>query len=76
MKRLLRGGNENSEAPVITRREKSAGTDRRGIYQQRDRRPALYKQRYVDAHRKNLLAKLGAKNTASLVRIAMEHRLI
>ncbi len=30
----------------------------------------------VDTHRKNLLAKLGAKNTASLVRIAMEHQLI
>jgi DNA-binding NarL/FixJ family response regulator len=30
----------------------------------------------VDSHRKNLLTKLGAKNTASLVKIAMQHDLI
>lgn len=30
----------------------------------------------VDSHRKNLLTKLGAKNTASLVKIAMLHNLI
>jgi DNA-binding NarL/FixJ family response regulator len=30
----------------------------------------------VDSHRKNLLIKLGAKNTASLVKIAMMHDLI
>ena len=30
----------------------------------------------VDSHRKNLLAKLGVKNTASLVRLAVERKLI
>ncbi len=30
----------------------------------------------VDSHRKNILAKLGAKNTASLVRLAVENKLI
>lgn len=30
----------------------------------------------VDSHRKNILAKLGAKNTASLVRLAVEKKLI
>jgi DNA-binding NarL/FixJ family response regulator len=30
----------------------------------------------VDSHRKNLLTKLGAKNTASLVKIAMQHDMI
>lgn len=30
----------------------------------------------VDSHRKNLLTKLGARNTASLVKIAMLHELI
>jgi DNA-binding NarL/FixJ family response regulator len=30
----------------------------------------------VDSHRKNLLLKLGAKNTASLIKIAMMHNLI
>ena len=30
----------------------------------------------VDSHRKNLLAKLGVKNTASLIRLAVEKKLI
>ncbi|MEP7141719.1 MAG: response regulator transcription factor [Ferruginibacter sp.] len=30
----------------------------------------------VDSHRKNLLAKLGVKNTASLVRLAVERKLV
>jgi DNA-binding NarL/FixJ family response regulator len=30
----------------------------------------------VDTHRKNILAKLGLKNTASLVRYAMENKLL
>ena len=30
----------------------------------------------VDSHRKNLLAKLNVKNTASLIKFAMDHQLI
>jgi DNA-binding NarL/FixJ family response regulator len=30
----------------------------------------------VDSHRKNLLSKLQAKNTASLVRVALEKKII
>jgi DNA-binding CsgD family transcriptional regulator len=30
----------------------------------------------VDSHRKNLLAKLNVKNTASLIKLAMERKLI
>jgi DNA-binding NarL/FixJ family response regulator len=30
----------------------------------------------VDSHRKNLLAKLGVKNTAMLIRFAVEHKLV
>jgi two-component system nitrate/nitrite response regulator NarL len=30
----------------------------------------------VDSHRKNLLAKFGVKNTASLIRLAVEKKLI
>jgi DNA-binding NarL/FixJ family response regulator len=33
-------------------------------------------KRTVDAHRQNLLNKLKAKNTVSLVRLAFEHKLI
>ena len=70
-------GNGNSEMPVITRREKEVleliaeGSTNNEIA---DR--LFISSATVDTHRKNLLAKLGAKNTASLVRIAMEYRLI
>jgi DNA-binding NarL/FixJ family response regulator len=30
----------------------------------------------VDSHRKNLLAKLNVKNTATLIKLAVEHKLI
>ena len=30
----------------------------------------------VDSHRKNLLAKFGVKNTAAMVKVALEHRLL
>jgi DNA-binding CsgD family transcriptional regulator len=30
----------------------------------------------IDSHRKNLLAKLNVKNTASLIRLAVERKLI
>jgi len=30
----------------------------------------------VDSHRKNLIAKLNVKNTAMLIRFAVEHRLV
>jgi len=30
----------------------------------------------VDSHRKNLLAKFGVKNTAQMVKVALEHRLL
>jgi DNA-binding NarL/FixJ family response regulator len=30
----------------------------------------------VETHRRNILSKLGARNTAGLVRIALEYRLL
>jgi DNA-binding CsgD family transcriptional regulator len=30
----------------------------------------------VDSHRKNLLAKFGVKNTAAMVKVALEHKLL
>jgi len=30
----------------------------------------------IDSHRKNLLAKLNVKNTATLIKFAVEHKLI
>ncbi|HRI25213.1 MAG TPA: response regulator transcription factor [Ferruginibacter sp.] len=68
---------ENSKIPVLTRREKEvleliAG----GSTNQEIAGRLFISSATVDTHRKNLLAKLDAKNTASLVRIAMEYRLI
>ncbi|QQS52173.1 MAG: response regulator transcription factor [Bacteroidota bacterium] len=63
--------------PVLTRREVevmryiSDGLTNNEIAEQMFISPLT-----VDSHRKNLLTKLGAKNTASLVKIAMLHDLI
>lgn len=63
--------------PVITRREKevldliAGGMTNHEIAQQ-----LFISTTTVDTHRKNLLAKLEARNTASLVRIAIELKII
>lgn len=70
-------GNDQSEAPVLTRREKEVleliaeGSTNIEIAGR-----LFISASTVETHRKNLLSKLDAKNTASLVRIAMEYRLI
>lgn len=65
------------ELPLLTRREKeilqliSEGYTNPQIAEQIFLSPFT-----VDSHRKNLLAKLGVKNTASLIRLAVERKLI
>ena len=63
--------------PVLTPREKEI----LGLIAEGYTNPQIAEKIYlspftVDSHRKNLLAKLKAKNTAILIRIAVEHRLI
>jgi len=66
-----------SKIPVLTRREKeillliSEGLTNNEIAEK-----LFVGAATVDTHRKNLLLKLDAKNTAALVRIAMEHGLL
>ena len=73
----LRKNDSQSDIPVITRREKEVllliaeGMTNGEIAQQ-----LFIGISTVDTHRKNLLAKLGAKNTASLVRIATQLQLV
>jgi DNA-binding NarL/FixJ family response regulator len=68
---------EQENIPVITRREKEVlehiaeGLTNNEIAQQ-----LFISSTTVDTHRKNLLLKLGAKNTASLIRIATQLQII
>jgi DNA-binding NarL/FixJ family response regulator len=73
----LRKTDQQGDIPVVTRREKEVlaliaeGMTNNEIAQQ-----LFIGISTVDTHRKNLLAKLGAKNTASLVRIATQLQLV
>jgi len=68
---------DNNDAPVITRREKEVleliaeGMTNNEVAQKLFISPST-----VDTHRKNLLVKFEAKNTASLIRLAAQHQLI
>ena len=73
----LRKPDNQSGMPVITRREKEVlELIAQGLTNQEIAGKLFISSATVDTHRKNLLAKMDAKNTASLVRIAMEYRLI
>ena len=63
--------------PVLTPREKEI----LGLIAEGYTNPQIAEKIYlspftVDSHRKNLLAKLNVKNTAMLIRFAVEHKLI
>jgi DNA-binding NarL/FixJ family response regulator len=65
------------ELPVLTAREKEVLE----LIAQGYTNPQIAEKIFlssftVDSHRKNLLAKLGVKNTASLIRLAVERKLI
>ncbi len=66
-----------TELPVITPREKEVlSLIAEGFTNPQIAEKIFLSSFTVDSHRKNLLAKLGAKNTASLVRLAVENKLI
>ena len=69
--------NENDPTPVLTRREKEvleliAG----GLTNNEIAEKIFISPSTVDTHRKNLLAKLEARNTAELVKLAFQHKFI
>ena len=73
----LRKTNESFQIPVITRREKEIlALIAEGLTNPEIATKLFVSSFTVDSHRKNLLAKLNVKNTASLVKFAMEHQLI
>lgn len=69
--------NENSKVPIVTRREKEVLlliAD--GLTNNEIASKLFISITTVDTHRKNLLAKFEVKNTASLIRMAVQIQLI
>jgi DNA-binding NarL/FixJ family response regulator len=65
------------ELPVLSAREKEIlGLITEGYTNPQIAEKIFLSQFTVDSHRKNLLAKLNVKNTASLVKLAVEKKLI
>ena len=65
------------ELPVLTAREKEVlALIAEGYTNPQIAEKIFLSPFTVDSHRKNLLAKLGVKNTASLIRLAVEQKLI
>lgn len=63
----------NSKGPVITRREKEVlGLIAEGLTNGEIADKLFVSQTTIETHRKNLLAKFAVKNTASLVRLAVQ----
>jgi DNA-binding NarL/FixJ family response regulator len=72
----LRKNNE-TEAPVLTRREKEViELIAEGMTNNEIAQKLFISVSTVDTHRKNILSKLNAKNTAELVKLAFMYKLI
>ena len=66
-----------TETPVLSRREKEILELIGQGYTNTEMAAKLFVSHFtIDSHRKNLLAKLNVKNTASLIRLAVENKLI
>jgi DNA-binding NarL/FixJ family response regulator len=73
---VIRKSNENP-APLITRREKEVlGLLAEGMTNHEIAARLFVSTTTVDSHRKSLLAKLNAKNTAELIKLAFQHKII
>jgi DNA-binding NarL/FixJ family response regulator len=69
--------NADADRPVITRREKEIlELIAEGLTNNEIAQKIFISSSTVDTHRKNLLAKLNARNTAALVKIALQYELI
>jgi DNA-binding NarL/FixJ family response regulator len=69
--------NISAEMPVLTRREKEVlGLIAEGMTNSEIAKKLFVANTTVDTHRKNLLAKFEVKNTASLVKMAVQMQMI
>ncbi len=74
---LAKPAKEQSSIPLLTAREKEVlHLIAEGFTNQEIAEKLFISILTVDSHRKNLLAKFGVKNTAAMVRVALEHKLI
>jgi DNA-binding NarL/FixJ family response regulator len=74
---MLRNNEAADDAPVLTRREKEVlELIAEGLTNNEMAERLFVSPSTIDTHRKNLLMKLNAKNTAELVKIALVKRLI
>lgn len=74
---MLRNNEAAEDAPVLTRREKEVlELIAEGLTNNEMAERLFVSPSTIDTHRKNLLMKLNAKNTAELVKIALVKRLI
>jgi len=77
VKHLHERGNDTSTGKHLTKRElEIIGHISNGLTNNEIAVKLFLSSVTVDTHRKNILAKLGLKNTASLVRYAMENKLV
>ena len=68
---------QHMELPAISRREREVlGLIAEGFTNGEIAEKLFVSQFTVDSHRKNLIAKLNVKNTAMLIRFAVEHKLV
>ena len=68
---------QHMELPAISRREKEVLALIAEGYTNGEIAEKLFVSQFtVDSHRKNLIAKLNVKNTAMLIRFAVEHKLV
>jgi DNA-binding NarL/FixJ family response regulator len=68
---------KNNHSPILTKREKEVlGLIAEGLTNQQIADKLFISVDTVDSHRKNLYNKLEVKNTATLIRYAIEHELL
>ena len=74
---LTTPGGRNAPLPLLTAREKEVlALIAEGMTNQAIAEQLFVSPLTVDSHRKNLLAKFGVKNTAAMVKVALEERLL
>lgn len=73
----IRKQEKHSDVPLVTRREKEVlELIANGMTNNEIAQKLFISITTVDTHRKNLLTKFGSRNTASLIKTAMQHNLI
>jgi DNA-binding NarL/FixJ family response regulator len=73
----VRKTDTDNEIPIITRREKEVlELIANGLTNNEMAERLFISASTIDTHRKNLLAKFGARNTASLIKIVMQFNLL